>query len=182
MKTPIILFIATALLCEVAHAQQTQLAVDRNAGIARINLQGETNRDYQLVASDLFSTNWDFLATLTLTNSSQNWFDSASATMPRRFYRALKLDSSTMPEFADDFRLIDHQGVSRSLYYLENDPAVKGVVLIFTGNSCLNVAQMVPTIKSLRDQFTPQGIVFWMIDANAADTRSNIVAEASPLG
>jgi len=38
------------------------------------------------------------------------------------------------------------------------------------------------TIKSLRDQFTPQGIVFWMIDSNAADNRSNIVTQANALG
>jgi len=34
----------------------------------------------------------------------------------------------------------------------------------------------------LRDQFTPQGIVFWMIDSNAADNRSNIVTQANALG
>src|SRR5438445_8830958 len=113
MKTPITLLCTTALFCGISHAQQTQLGLDRDAGIARINLQGESNRDYSLVASDLSSSNWSFLATLTLTNSSQSWFDSASAQMPLRFYRALKLASPTVPEFADDFRLIDHQGRSQ---------------------------------------------------------------------
>src|SRR5437660_11431582 len=41
---------------------------------------------------------------------------------------------------------------------------------------------MVPTIKSLRDQFGPQGVLFWMVDANAADDRSNIVTQANALG
>src|SRR5206468_1312194 len=101
---------------------------------------------------------------------------------PARFYRALKLDSAALPEFADDFRLIDHQGKSRELYYHENAANINAIALIFTGNGCANVQQMVSTIKSLRDQFTPQGIVFWMIDANSADNRSNIVAEANALG
>ena len=156
-KKSIAPFLLSTILCGLCHAQPTQLGIDRSAGPARIAVQGEANRDYTLQAGNLLSTNWDFLATLTLTDPTQTWFDSASPNLPNRFYRAVKLDSSTQPDYADDFRLTDHQGISRSLYYLENDPTVKGVVLIFTGNSCANVAQMLPTIKALRDQFTPQG-------------------------
>ena len=163
-------------------AQPTQVGIDRTAGPARITVQGEANRDYTLVGSDLASTNWNFLATLALTNTSQTWMDSASATMPARFYRAVKLPNPTTPEHAEDFRLIDHQGISRSPYYYENATSVKAFVFIFTGNSCSNVQQLVTTIKSLRDQFTPQGVIFWMIAANPADNRSNLVTEANALG
>src|SRR5437667_12489736 len=34
------------ILCELCPAQPTQLSIDRNAGPARIKVQGETNRDY----------------------------------------------------------------------------------------------------------------------------------------
>jgi hypothetical protein len=44
------------------------------------------------------------------------------------------------------------------------------------------VQHLVSTINSLRTNFTPQGVVFWMIDANSADNRSNIVVEANSLG
>src|ERR1041384_3759817 len=176
-KESCVLVSLSMFLCGLCHAQPTAVGIDRNAGISRITVQGETNRDYSLQAIDLSSTNWNFLSTLSLINPSQSWFDSAAASMPARFYRAMKLDSPVTPEYADDFRLIDHQGISRSLYYFENDPTVKAVVLLCTGNSCSNVAQMVSTIKSLRDQFTPQGVVFWMIDANSSDNRSNIVVE-----
>src|ERR1043166_387384 len=182
MLKPMVSVCAGMVLCGVCQAQPTQLKVDRGAGIARINVAGETNRDYTLSATDLSSSNWNFLTTLTLTSPTQTWFDSASGVLPKRFYRAQKLASPTVPVYADDFRLVDHQGVSRSLYWLENDPTVQAVVLIFTGNGCSNVAQMVPTIKALRDHFTPLGIVFWMVDANAADNRSNIVAQANALG
>jgi hypothetical protein len=185
MKNFILPLVFGLLLCGVCQAQHAQLNIDRNAGVARINLQGEVNRDYRLEASDLSSTNWNFLSTLSLFSSSQSWFDSTSPALPSRFYRAVQLATNQLGrvyEYADDFRLIDHQGISRSLYYFENDPTVKGVVLVFTGNSCSNVAQMVSTIKSLRNQFSPQGIVFWMIDANSADNRSNIVTEANALG
>src|SRR5437016_9138763 len=141
MNTKTILPAAFLLLSlsGICQAQPTQLGIDRNAGPARINVQGEANRDYTLQASDLLSTNWYFLSTLSLTNSSQTWFDSASSLAPYRFYRALKLNSPVIPVYADDFRLIDHQGISRSLYYLENDTTVQAVVPIFTGNGCSSV-------------------------------------------
>src|SRR5438105_11116859 len=161
---------AVLMLGAICQAQPTQLGIDRGLGLSRITLLGETDRDYTLVGNDLSSTNWSFLATLTLTNSSQPWFDSDSAFMPKRFYRAVKLDN-TIPEYADDFRLIDQQGKSRELYYYQKAANVQAFVLIFTGNGCTNVQSMVSTIKSLRDQFSPQGVIFWMIDANSADNR-----------
>src|SRR5438309_6483071 len=172
---------ASMIVCGLCNAQPTQLGIDRNAGPARINVQGEANRDYTLEASDLLSTNWDFLATLTLSNSFQTWFDSASAVMPSRFYRALKLDSPTIPDHADDFRLIDHQGKSRQLYYSQSNTTVRAFVLIFTGNGRTTVQQMVPTINALTN-FNSQGVVTWMIDANSADNPSNILVEANALG
>ncbi len=191
MKFSSVLF-ASIILCNLCHAAQPpQLGIDRNAGPARISVRGDTNQDYAVFGADRLSTSWNFLATLSVTNnSSQNWFDSASASMPARFYRALKLDPGTTPSstivYADDFQLIDHQGISRSLFYNYSDDDaihdVKAVVLVFTGNGCSNVQQMVSTINSLRASFTPQGVVFWMIDSNAADNRSNIVVEANSLG
>jgi len=181
MKNSAYLLLSASLLLSVCQGQETQLRIDRSTGISRINLQGETNRDYTLVATEVSSTNWDFLATLTLTNPSASWFDSASGAMPNRFYRAIKLETPVLPEYVDDFRLIDQQGKSRSLYYFQNDPGTKAIVLIFTGNGCSNVQQFVSTINSLTN-FNPQGIVTWMIDANAADNRSNILAEATALG
>src|SRR5713101_8286331 len=81
------------ILCGLCQAQSTKLGIDRNAGLARITVLGETNRDYSLQAGSLFSTNWNFLSTLSLSTSNQSWFDSASALLPLRFYRAQKLDT-----------------------------------------------------------------------------------------
>ena len=115
MKRPVILILSGLLSYSCCQGQPTQLSLDRSAGISRIHLQGETNRDYTLLATESSSTNWDFLATLTLTNPSASWFDSASASMPNRFYRAVKLDASVLPEYVDDFRLIDQQGKSTTV-------------------------------------------------------------------
>lgn len=177
----IAILVAIMILSGLCHAQPTQVALDRNAGPTRVTVQGETNRDYTLMASDLSSSNWTFLSTLALTNASQSWLDSASPLLAKRFYRAAKLDPS-LPQVADDFRLVDHLGFSRSLYYFQDATNVKAFALIFTGNSCTNVQQMVSRIKSLRDQYSPLGVTFWMIDSNPSDNRSNIVTEANALG
>ena len=74
-----------ALLClcsislTLCPAQVTKLELNRSGGLARVNIIAETNRDYTLSAGDLSGSNWDFLATLTLTNSNQAWYDSAAA-------------------------------------------------------------------------------------------------------
>jgi len=157
------------------------LGIDRSAKIARIQLQGEAYRLYTLSSCDLPSTNWNFLATFNLGDTPQTWFDSASAVVPRRYYRAVKLPAFTVPESADDFRLIDHQGNSHQLYWYQNANNVTAFVLIFTGNGCTKVQQMVPTINALTN-FAPQGIITWLIDANSADNRSNIITQANALG
>src|SRR5206468_11775203 len=104
------------------------------------------------------------------------------------FYRGIKLalGTPTTPPYADDFRLIDHQGVSRSLYYYQNATNmnginIKAIVLIFTGNGCSNVQQLAATINALTN-FNSQGVITWLIDANSADNRSNIVSGHVALG
>ena len=125
---------------------------------------------------------WEFLSLLNLTDSSQHWFDSASATKPFRIYRAVKWEQPPPLESAANFRLIDQTGVSRELNYPFRDPAVRALVLIFTGNGCAKIEEMIPTIKALKTRFASQGVLFWMIDANTGDTRSNILAEATARG
>ena len=181
-------FIPVALLvlgCSgAAHAQPTQLGIDRNSSSVRLAITGEPGRDYILQAAtdNLASNGWELLLTATLTNTAFGWFDAASSAMTQRFYRALKLNDPAPPAVAADFRLIDHLGKSHELNYYLSDPNVQSIVLIFTGNGCAKVHEMIPAIQSLRDQFRSQGVVFWMIDPNPSDNRSNIVVEATTQG
>src|SRR5205814_8189030 len=101
-----------------------------------------------------------------LTHYPLSGFERASALMPRRSYRAVNLTDPASPVVAPDFRLIDHLGRSRELKYHLADTNVRSIVLIFAGNDCGKVLEMVSAIKSLRDQFGPQGVLFWMVDAN----------------
>ena len=170
------------LACVPVSGQSPILQLDRNAGPARISLSGDVGAAYVLESSSNLTTGtWDFLLTLPLTNSLQAWFDSASMLAPNRFYRARQLDPLPV-ESASDFRLIDHLGRSRSMYYHFNDPNVRAIVLIFTGNGCAKIRDMIPVIKSLTNTFTSQKVLFWLVDSSPLDNRSNILAEAISLG
>ena len=167
-----------------AHAQSTQLTIDRNVGPARLGITGEPGRDCILEGSsgNLGAAGWELLVAARLPNSTFTWFDSSSRLASQRFYRARELANPAPPLAATDFRLIDHLGRSHELDYHLSDDRIPSVVLIFTGNNCAKVHEMISAIKSLRDQFAAQGVLFWMINAGAADNRSNIVAEAAAQG
>ncbi len=141
-----------------AHAQSPGLTLDRSAGPRRLGLNGETNRTYYLESIPaLGGTNgWTSLLTLTLTNSPHQWFDAAAVLSAQRFYRAVKLDGPAPVEDALNFRLIDHTGRSQELAY---HTEARAIVLIFTGNGCVKLQQMLATIHSLRHQFASQSVV-----------------------
>jgi hypothetical protein len=171
-----------------AAAGDTQLGLDRQAGPLRLQVRGEPGFDYTVEGSTNPASpgNWSLLLNLHLTNTAQNWFDANASRMPFRFYRATKWSDGLAVETAPDFRLFDHQGRSRSLYYYQNAPAiqtsVRAEVLIFTGNGCTKIQEMLATVKALSNSFGGQGVLFWMIDSNQQDNRSNIVANAVALG
>ena len=176
---PIILIAVLALLLSgTSSAQPTQLKIDRDSNSMRLGITGEPGRDYILEAAsdNLGTNNWELVLTATLTNSLFGWFDAASSVMPQRFYRALQLNEPAPPAVAADFRLIDHLGKSRALNYHLSDPNVQSIVLIFTSQAW-NM-----TFSFYREQFSAQGVLFWMIDSSPSDNRSNIVVEANTQG
>ena len=81
-----------------------------------------------------------------------------------------------------DFALLDHQGAFRHLYYYAKDPATKAIVLFVQGNGCPLVRKRVPELKRLRDAYAGRGVLFWMINANAQDTRGEVAKEAAEFG
>ena len=79
----------------------------------------------------------------------------------------------------EDFYLLDHQGKAHALH---RQSANKAVVLISTANGCPVMKEAAPKIKALRDQFSGQGVVFWLLDSNPQDNRAAIAQEAAQLG
>ncbi|MFC4310839.1 redoxin domain-containing protein [Steroidobacter flavus] len=79
----------------------------------------------------------------------------------------------------DNFRLLDHTGASRQLYYLSD---MKAVVLMAQGNGCEVVRKSLPEMQALRDKYRAQGVELLMINSNLADTRDAIEKEAKAQG
>jgi peroxiredoxin len=82
-------------------------------------------------------------------------------------------------ETVDNFRLPDHQGGSRELYYLSD---IKAVVLMAQGNGCEASSKAVPGLKALRDQYRSQGVEVLLIDSNLTDTSAAIAKAATAQG
>ena len=74
-----------------------------------------------------------------------------------------------------NFSLLDYNGK----YYELRRADAKVVVLFFTGNGCPIARQCISKLRALRSKFSSQGVVFWMINANAQDDRQSIAEEAS---
>lgn len=152
----LIAFAIAVMIGGRTHGQSTQLFIDRQAGPARVTLNGEVGGNYRLESVSSFSDNWRSLLSLTLTNDQHQWFDAQSVSVPQQFYHAVKLDTPPTPEIAQNFRLIDHTGKARELYYHWNDTNITAFVLIFTGNDCSAVQSMVPAINTLAINYAPK--------------------------
>jgi hypothetical protein len=158
-----------------------QLTVIRGSGPKQLQIRGEPGRVYAIQgASDLTpADDWQVLQQFTLPQTVFEWIDPASAAMPRRFYRLIKMPPSNQPFTATNFRLLDQQGKTRELQYYSNQQAI---VLIFADSNCTGVEQSVPTLKALRDQYSNQSVLFWLIMPDGQITRTEVADRASALG
>ncbi|GMU93288.1 MAG: hypothetical protein AMXMBFR4_23460 [Candidatus Hydrogenedentota bacterium] len=76
----------------------------------------------------------------------------------------------------ENFRLLDHNGRSHELYAYGAD--AKAIVLFSQGNGCPIARKLVPTMKAIRDEFAPKGVIFLFINGDPIDGRPDIAKEA----
>ena len=79
-------------------------------------------------------------------------------------------------QHVDNFKLLDHKGVSHELYYLSD---AKAVVFMVQGNGCPIVRNALPVLKEIRDIYQAKGVEFLMINSNMQDNRTSIAGEAT---
>ena len=174
------LLLLGGLVCGTAPVRAGSLGIDRSAGKVRLWLNGEVGQDYivQATADSKNLSQWQSLLSLTLTNPTYLWHDSAAALLTQRLYRAIKLDGRHSAAIADNFRLLDHLGKSRELYYYSD---ARAIVLVFVGTECAQRKETLLATKSLQQQLTSQGVLFWAIDSASQRNRDELRAEASTL-
>ena len=76
----------------------------------------------------------------------------------------------------DDFQLLDHQGAAHRLYHYSNAPAI---VLMTQGNGCPIVRNALPALREVRDDYTGQGVKFFLLNSNLQDDQQSIAREAA---
>ena len=79
----------------------------------------------------------------------------------------------------DDFQLLDYQGRWHELY---RQAGSRAVVIISTAVGAPDTKEAILKIKALRDKFASQGIVFWMLNSDPQQERTDIAREATELG
>jgi len=82
-------------------------------------------------------------------------------------------------ERVENFRLLDQRGDSHELYYYDD---MKAVVVMVQGNGCPIVRNAMPAFQALKDQYSDQGVQFFMLNSNIQDNRQTVAHEAEEFG
>ncbi|MFM9032599.1 MAG: hypothetical protein ACKOTF_18370, partial [Opitutaceae bacterium] len=72
------------------------------------------------------------------------------------------------------FRLTDHRGTTRELYY---ESTVRAVVLVLTGTGSPRAMQTAASLRALRARYAAADVIIWQIDSTAAGTAAALSAE-----
>src|SRR5687768_3244245 len=87
---------------------------------------------------------------MAMNNGMKRNFVGAAVAMTLSFCAAGPAVALNPGDTVDNFRLLDHTGASRELYYLSD---MKAVVLMAQGNGCEVVRKSLPELQSLRDKY-----------------------------
>ena len=79
----------------------------------------------------------------------------------------------------DNFRLIDHRGISHELYYRSD---MKAVVLMSYSVDCAAGREAAVALEALSAKYRERGVDFLLIDSNSKDSRERIAASADQAG
>jgi hypothetical protein len=168
------LLLALILSATAAFAGDARLNLSRTPSSTQVQLNADAATEYQIEsAASLDQQIWNPIVSVNLTNTQFAWPD-ASASTGNRFYRA-----HTIPEdpLAQNFRLIDHQGKSRELYYHELDPALKAIVITFARSNYTAFASKILKLKT--NSAYSAKVLFWTIDTDPNVSRTNIAQQAT---
>jgi hypothetical protein len=93
---------------------------------------------------------------------------------PRVFATSESPDGLAPGSFVPNFRLTDHTGTTRELYY---ESTTKAVVLVFTASGSPRRLQTASALRALRARWAATDVTLWQIDSNLAADRAALVAE-----
>lgn len=128
-------------------------------------------------ATSALGQNWNVLGSMRLQGESGSW--RVPATPGNMFFRARRIFDEDA-QFAENFRLIDHEGKSRELYYYVSLGTLKAIVITFAQG---NYAEFAPKIANIKNRAIFQNnVMFWTIETGAAMDRASIKSAVAAAG
>jgi len=159
---------------------QPRLDLNHTGASAALKLTGTTGHEYILEAASggVGATNWGAFGSFVLTNSSRTLSD-PNGGAGAHFFRARERGLDEI-DWSPNFRLIDQNSKSRELFYYFLNPALKGVVLVFAQGDYSVFASKINALAA--NTLFKTSILFWGIDTDPNNTRTNIAKAATTAG
>jgi hypothetical protein len=155
----------------------SQVTFTRSGANATLEYSAGANSEFMLEAATNLPA-WNPVVSMLLTNGLLSWRE-AVGTNANRFYRVRSVDPSETRD-ADDFRLIDHTGKSRNLFYYQPDTNFQAFVIIFAQGNYASFASKITAIKNTT-RFQNK-VLFFTIESDTNATRASISNQVVAAG
>ena len=168
-----------ALLASLAKASDLKVSVAREGEAIRIDVPPAADGTLILETKKFLneSSDWNPVLRLNSSNGRRSYYDPLCRVEPIRFYRLREANDGGLP-WADNFKLIDADGIARELYYYNHVPVI---VLLVVGESLASLSPILPEIQALRNEYG-ENALFWAILSQPNVDRKALKAEAKGLG
>ena len=173
------ILMGVAWLANFANAADLNLSVSREGKAIRIDVPPAGDSTLILETKKFLneSSDWNPVLRLNSSNGRRSYYDPLCRVEPIRFYRLREANDGGLP-WADNFKLLDADGIARELYYYNHVPVI---VLLVVGESLASLSPILPEIQALRDEYG-ENALFWAILSQPKVDRKALKAEAKALG
>lgn len=168
-----------ALSVSLANASDLKVSVAREGKAIRIDVPPAADNTLILETKKFLneSSDWNPVLRLNPPHGRRSYYDPLCRVEPIRFYRLREANDGGLP-WADNFSLIDVDGIARELYYHTHVPVI---VLLTVGESLAVLRPILPEIQALRNEYG-ENALFWAILSQPKVNRKTLAAEAASLG
>lgn len=144
----------------------------------RLILPAAPGQIYHLEAtSDLGSDRWTSWLSVLLGDQPLTWNDDSMRATPFQFFRLRMEEPDALMDLASNFRLLDHTGAARDLYYHSH---LDAIAVLAAGTSLDRVASFVPLLDDLARTYGNK-LQIWILLSDPAPVRSSVRAQMTAL-
>ncbi|MCS1409837.1 MAG: hypothetical protein M2R45_03023 [Verrucomicrobia subdivision 3 bacterium] len=160
-------------------AEDLEVSIVREGDAIRVDVPSAKGKRLVLEAQQFInnSPHWNPVLRLNSPEKARAYYDPVCRVKPSRFYRLREAQNGDIP-WADNFKLIDVDGIVHELYYHSHIPAI---ILLAVGESLSSLEPMLPEIQDLKANYGDD-VMFWAIHCQPDADRDALKAEADALG